>query len=99
MTYLAPCEDTTPAIRSMMLSSRCCSPASGAVGDLMRTAWLSSTVSLEIRPLASSVAPVETRSQMAEASFSRGATSTAPRMVTMSARTSRSLRKRRRILG
>ena len=48
MTYLAPCEETTPAIRSMMLSSRCCSPASGAVGDearevrgpgLPRTAW------------------------------------------------------------
>ena len=37
--------------------------------------------------------------RMADASFSRGATSTAPRMVTMSARTSRSFRKRRRILG
>ncbi len=82
-----------------MLSSRCCSPASGGVGALISTAWLSSTVSRAISPLASSVAPVDTRSQMAAASFSRGATSTAPRMVTMSASTPASSRKRRRIFG
>ncbi len=99
ITYLAPWEATTPLIRSTMLSSSACSSGSGGCGLRISTAWLPNTVSRATRPLASNVAPVETRSQMAWASFSRGATSTAPRMVTISAFTPWLSSQRRRILG
>ena len=49
-----------------------------AVRLAISTASLSNTVSNAASPLASSVAPVETRSQIASAIFMRGATSTEP---------------------
>ena len=57
------------------------------------TASLSRTVSTAFRPLASSVAPVETRSQTKFEIWSRGASSTAPFISTTSAVTPRSSRK------
>jgi len=67
-------------------------PASITLRVRTSTASLSNTSATGARPLASSVAPVETRSQMNRAMPSRGASSTAPRIVTTSASISRSAR-------
>ncbi len=85
MTYFAPVEAVTPSKRRMTMSKVCSSSGGGACGALISTASDFSTRSVAFMPLASSVAPVETRSQMAAAIFMRGATSTAPRISTISA--------------
>ena len=69
---------------SMRVWSACALSAwAASIGFSVRTstASLSNTSSTAARPLASSVAPVETRSQMKRAMPSRGASSTAPRIV------------------
>ena len=87
MMYLVPWDATTPLSRSVRMSARCACCCGTPPGARTRTASLSSTVATGLSPLASSVAPVETRSHMACATFSRGATSTAPCSSTTSAST------------
>ena len=72
---------------------------SSSPGRASSTASDSSTIAIGRRPLARSVSPVDTRSTMASAASSRGASSTDPWMAVISASSPRSARNRRVVSG
>ncbi len=85
MIYLDSLVASTPSTRLRRPAAIWERVSSSGLRVRIRTAWLSSTVSRGRRPLASRVAPVDTRSQMKLAICSRGASSTAPFIFTTSA--------------
>ncbi len=97
--YLTPPSgDDRPEHRDELLGQVLAGPASGVCGPTT-TAWLLSSSPTERRPFMTSVEPVDTRSTMASARPSLGATSTAPLMVMISTGMPRSAKARRVLLG
>src|SRR5690606_34613061 len=85
MMYLLSFTCSTPSMRSSSRSIQSSFTCGSFTGVRISTTWLASTVCTSRRWLACSVEPEDTRSQIMSARPSRGAISTAPDNVTISA--------------